>query len=75
LETSYESDKDLHDRCLKLREHLLAMMPELFGSNITDKKVLIVSHSLLLTMWMSEGVTEGSILGSGCINSLFFNNT
>jgi hypothetical protein len=36
LEASYESDKDLHDRCLKLREHLLAMMPELFGSNITD---------------------------------------
>jgi hypothetical protein len=63
----------MYNRTINLKDHFVKMLP-LFDQS-PDSKVLVVSHSLLLTMWMCEGLNEGSVLGSGCINSLFFNNT
>lgn len=63
-----ETDADLWDRTLLFKEKLLKMMEQ------SEKKILVVSHGLFLKVLLSDRVEAGSVMGRGCVNSMFMRN-
>jgi len=63
-----ETDTDLYDRTLLLKEKMAKMIDS------TGKKILVVSHGLTLMVLLSESVSAGSVMGSGCKNTMFMRN-